>query len=220
MKRPYQLVVFDWEGTLADSIGQVVQTMREQAEILGYLPFNQPALGSGIGLGLTNAIKKGFPHLTHEEQHQLLSAVQLALCTKSPEPYLFPGALALIKQLNQMGVKLAIATNKGQQSFQKALHKAQLTDYFHITRASGQAPPKPDPQMLLEILDACSLKPHEAVMVGDSVSDIQMASSISMDAIGVDFYAQGEFALLEAGAKIIVHHYDELAAYLDVSIGL
>ena len=216
MTRPYQLVVFDWEGTLADTLGQVAQIMYEKAESLGYLPQDKSVIGQGIGLGLLNAVKKSFPHLTSEEHHTLLLAVQQSLCAKSPVPCLFPGAVHLIKQLHQMGVILAIATNKGQQSLRQALQKAQLSDYFQVTRAAGQAQPKPHPQMLLEILDTVLVEPRKAVMIGDSVSDIEMAVSVGMDAIGVDFDGHSAAALLAVGAKHIIHHYEELAEFLGV----
>lgn len=213
----YKLVVFDWEGTLADTFGQVMQITQEKAQNSGYLPLNKIAFALGIQSGLLNAIKKGFSHLSQEEHHKLLTDVQQGLCVKSPAPYLFPGAIELIKQLHHQGVKLAIATNKSQQSFQLALQKSELSEYFEITRAAGQSLPKPHPQMLLEILELLSLKPQQAVMVGDSVSDVDMACRVSMDAIGVDFYEQDAEMLMNAGAKIIVHDFDQLSEFLGVS---
>lgn len=218
MTRPYELIVFDWEGTLADTLGQVMQTIQDQAAHSGYLQMDHDAVRQGIGVGLLHAIKKGFAHLSSEAHHVLLMSVQKALCEKSPMPCLFSGAIPLIVQLHQAGLKLAIATNKGSQSLQMALQKTQLLDFFEITRSAGQAPPKPHPQMLLDILDACGVEAEKAVMIGDSASDMEMAAAVSVDAVGVDWYDENAEILQVAGAKKIVHHFDELATFLGVSL--
>ena len=169
-----------------------------------------------VELGLVNAIRKVFPDLTLMQYERLLEAVQQSLHSRHSEVYLIPGAFDIVQNLYDAGVSLAIATNKGHQSLQRALQLSGLDHFFTVTRSASQAPPKPCPQMLTEILEETGVSIDEAVMVGDSVTDIEMAESLGMDAIGVNFYHKHSDALLAAGALRVFSDYQELANYLSM----
>ena len=159
------------------------------------------------------AIKKLFPNTTLLQQEQLAEAVQYALSTHSVDTYLFPDIKDMVQKLHQAGFDLAIATNKGSQSLQRALQETGLDAFFKVTRAAGQTAPKPCPQMLYEIMDVFGVTASETVMIGDSIADIEMAIAAGVDAIGVDFYHQQKTILLAAGALIVFDDAIQLSHY-------
>jgi len=218
MSKPYRLVVFDWEGTLGDTLGQVLNTVAVEAERLQFGKMNDQLARQNIVFGLPIMLKKLFPDRTLSEQQQLLEGVQQSLISRSHEIYVFPGVKSLLTRMQETGIELAIATNKGQQSLQRALCTSGLDTFFKVTRSAGQTPPKPCPQMLQEIMEWFEVMPQHTLMIGDSVTDIEMAVSIDVQAIGVDFYNQPEQAaeLLAAGALRVFEDYQQLADYLQL----
>lgn len=218
MIEDFRLVVFDWEGTLADTLGQVVHVIRAEAEKLHLEEMDEAQLKSAIGLGLVNGIKKGFPQLASHQGQQLIQAVQQAMCMRTQDICLFPDAQHLIKKLQALGIHLAIASNKARSSLQRALQQTQLTSFFPVIRSASDTLPKPHPQMLEEILADYHLQAQDGIMIGDSLSDIEMALQIGMPIIGVDFYHQGTEQLMAAGARAVVSSYQELAKLLGLSL--
>lgn len=217
MSKRYRLVVFDWEGTLSDTLGQVLNCVAEEARRLHFGEINEEIARQSVELGLVNAIKKVFPQLTLLQHEQLLNAVQYSLMSRHSEIYLIPGAKAIVSHLYQSGIDMAIATNKGQQGLMRALQTTGLDEFIKVTRSAGQTPPKPCADMLLEILDVFGMPVTDAIMIGDSAIDMEMASRIGMDAIGVNFYHQQADVLLEAGALNVFNDYQLIADYLQLS---
>lgn len=214
MNKRYRLVVFDWEGTLSDTFGLVFHCVAEEAKRLHYGELDIDKARPLVELGLVKAIKKVFPHLRLSEQETLLNAVQHALMMRQNEVYLIPGAKLFLKQLKDAGFMLAIATNKGAPGLQRALQASGLDTFFCVTRALGQTPPKPHPQMLEEILTECQLSSRDALMIGDSVTDMEMAQSLGMDAVGVNFNHQQDDLLRNAGAIAVFNDYQKIADFL------
>lgn len=216
MKMQYRLVVFDWEGTLGDTLGYVLNTLAEQAQHMGFGELDIKAARQHVSFGLVRVIKKQFPHLSLHQHEQLLHAVQHAVVTSTPGDTLFPGAKHLVQQMQHANLDLAIATNRGPQSLQRALRDTGLDVFFKVTRSAGQAPPKPCTQMLEEIMDVFGMNAAETLMIGDSLSDIEMAVAAGVDAIGVDFYHQQGTELTDAGALAVFDDYTQVAHYLDL----
>ena len=216
MNRPYRLVVFDWEGTLGDTLGQILNTVAAEAKRLQFGELNEQLARKYVVLGLVMAVKKIFPHLSMNQHEQLLQAVHHSLATHPMSVCLIPGAQRILQQLQQEGIDLAIATNKGQHSLQRALQASGLEGYFTVTRSAGQAPAKPCPQMLEEIMDVCGATASQTLMIGDSVIDMEMARQVNVDVVGVDFYHQPTESLRAAGALDVFDDYQELAKYLGI----
>jgi phosphoglycolate phosphatase len=212
----YRLVVFDWEGTLADTLGQILKTLATEARSLHFGEFNEELARQSLEHGLVFAVKKAFPQLNEKQQEQLLLAVHHSLAIRPTEVYLIPGAREFAEWLNANGVFLAIATNKGQQSLHRVLHASELDGLFKVTRSAGQTPPKPSPEMLEEIMAEFDVTAKETLMVGDSVNDMEMAKSIGVDAVGVDFYHQQEAVLRAAGALEVFDEYQHFREYLQL----
>ena len=216
MNKKYRLIVFDWEGTLGDTLGQIVEIIIEAANHLNLGKFDEILARQVLIHGLNIGIKKIFPNLTPELHHQLLSTTQRTLSTRTSASYLLPGARTLIEEMSKEGYLLAIATNKGQQSMLRHLALSKMKDYFPVVRCAGQVPAKPCPQMLLEIMEEYGVSPSETLMIGDSLSDIEMASSIQVDSVGVNFYDQEKIKqeLLNAGALAVFDHYQPLQQFI------
>jgi len=217
MSRRYHLVVFDWEGTLGDTLGQILNTVAAEAKRLQFGVFDENQARQHVVLGLVMAVKKIFPSLTLDQHEQLLQAVHHSLVTHPLDVCLIPGAKQMIEQLYQAGIHLAIATNKGEQSLIRCLQACGLRDFFDVTRSAGQVPAKPCPQMLQEIMDSCGVKATQTLMVGDSVIDVDMANQLGVDAVGVDFDHQQAANLLAAGALHVFNDYQQLADYLGLT---
>ena len=213
MKKPYRLVIFDWEGTLSDTLGPALKALAKEARHLQLGYFDECLARRSVTLGLTIAIKKLFPHASLQQHEQILVSVQEALSTSSTEVYLFPGIKSMIENMHRAGFELAIATNKGAHSLQRVLQETGLDEFFKVTRAAGQVPPKPCPQMLHEIMETFGAVASETVMIGDSIADIEMASLAGVDAIGVDFYHQQKASLFAAGASLVFDDDEQLAQY-------
>lgn len=217
MSKPYQLVVFDWEGTISDTLGLILHTVSIQAGILGFGGVDPYQARQYVDLGLIQALRKLFPNLSATQHQQLLHAVQLAMVSRPTEVCLIPGAREIIQQLHDAKIDLAIATNKGHQSLQRALHATGLDSFFKVTRSAGQVPAKPCPQMIEEIMAEFGQTSSSTLMIGDSPTDMEMAKNSKVAAIGVDFYHQNEQALKAAGALTVFDDYQLLADFLKLA---
>lgn len=214
MSMIYKLVVFDWEGTLGDPLGHVHEALKSEAKALGLGPYDVRLARRFVSLGLDKAVRKIFPDLALHQYERLITGVQQALISNHGAVYLFPGVKHLIEQLHQAGVEMAIATNRGSQALQRALQVSELEAYFSVTRSADQAPAKPCPDMLEEILELTGANTEETIMIGDSTADIEMASAIQVSSIGVDFYEQQGNDLMAAGALEVFDDFSAIGHYL------
>lgn len=210
--RKYSLVIFDWEGTLGDTVGMSLCRIATEAskQVLG----SESNYEELFRLNLLQAAKGFFHNWSDEAIERYCLNKSSANCADLAEQSLLPGAKKLIEDLSKSGINLAIASNKGAQSLQSALQRSLLEPYFTVTRAAGQTPAKPCPQMLEEILMEFALDAQDALMIGDSVSDIEMAKQIGMDSLGFDFYHQNTESLFEAGALKVFDNYTDVAHFL------
>ncbi len=184
----YPLVIFDWDGTLMDSVARIVSSMQAAAlECCQAIP-SAPAVRDIIGLSLHKAFPILFGALTEQEEAALLAAYRRHYIelNQTPSP-LFAGAAEMIKSLHQDGYRLAVATGKQRVGLDRVLADTRLGGYFHALRGADQALSKPNPLMLEQILTELNLSPADAVMVGDSSYDLAMAEAIGMDRIGVTY---------------------------------
>ncbi len=216
MSKPYRLVVFDWEGTIGDTLGQIINSVANEARRLNLGELDEKRARQSVDLGLVNAIKKNFPHLKFSEQERLLRAVHQSLLVRSTCVYLIPGVKKFIMRLYHEGIQLAIASNKGVQYLQRDLQHCGLDHIFKLTRSAGQTLPKPNPEMLEQILELSDVEASQTLMIGDSTTDIEMAISIGVDAIGIDIDHHNAAALHAAGALAVFDDYEHLAVYLNL----
>lgn len=205
-----RLVIFDWDGTLADSTGRIVTAFQRSLEQLSHPPLPDEAIRGIIGLSLGNAIAEllpdvdvGFHDALATEYHRQYFAIE--------EPVaLYAAAEDLLKGLGQAGCLLAIATGKSRRGLDRALAQTGAGDYFHCTWTAEESQSKPHPAMLEAILDYTGSRPTEAWMVGDTDFDLLMARHAGTHAIGITHGAHPRERLVAARPDWLVDHLAQL----------
>lgn len=188
MKKPYELLIFDWDGTLMDSVARITHSLQMAAQQENLPVHNSDKMKTCIGLGLMD----GMAHLYPDQDEN----VWQALCENYRYHYrydnsvatqLFPRAATTIQRLHENGYTLAVATSKSRRGLNHSFEISGLGDYFAISRTADETQSKPHPQMLAEILQEMDMTADQALMIGDSVHDLKMAQNISMDSLGVSY---------------------------------
>ena len=185
MNRQFDLVIFDWDGTLFDSVGQIVASLQFAAQKYQQ-PLTDEAAKSIIGLGLPEVMQTLFPQVP-ELQDDILQCYANHYVENSHGDQWFDGVAELIADLKAQGKKVAVATGKSRKGLDRVLNQTDSVDLFEVTRAASETKSKPDPLMLKEILDITGISVDRAVMVGDTSYDLEMARNISMPSIGVSY---------------------------------
>jgi len=220
MVEQYQLIVFDWDGTLMDSEARIVTCMQHAARDCA-LPVPTPtAAREIIGLGLDEAVARLFPAVDGDQIERLVQAYRGHWLGDDIAPeVLFAGARALIAGLHQAGHLLAVATGKSRRGLDKALEQTGLGDYFHATRCADEAFSKPHPQMLEDILTDLDTEPSVALVVGDTEFDMQMAHNAGVDAVGIGHGVHAADRLMAQGAMRCFDDLFSLSDWLSVPAG-
>ena len=185
MQRPVELIIFDWDGTLFDSVGQIVTSLQYAAQQFQQ-PLTYEAAKSIIGLGLPEVAQRLFPTVPHLHR-QILQAYSDHYVAHSKGDAWFDGVAQMLHELRSQGIQLAVATGKSRKGLDRVLAQTASQDLFVITRAASETKSKPDPLMLAEILAYTGVKAEQAIMVGDSSYDLEMARNINMPRIGVSY---------------------------------
>ncbi|MEO4046416.1 HAD-IA family hydrolase [Pseudomonas sp. CAU 1711] len=212
----YQLLIFDWDGTLVDSIGRIVESMHRAAEFCELPRLSDEAIKGIIGLGLPEAIQALYPQVREAaliERFRLGYGEHYLALENQPSP-LFPGVAESLEVFRAQGYRLAVATGKSRRGLHKVLQGRGWLDYFDVTRCADETASKPHPRMLQEILAHCGVAPERALMVGDSAFDLQMANNAGVDAVAVGFGAQPLEALRAFGPRLAIEDFSELRAWL------
>lgn len=215
MHPDYKLLIFDWDGTLANSIGRIVESMHAASDRSGFARCDDLAVKGIIGLGLPEAIRSLYPEIDDEalvvfRQHYADHYIALEA---EPSP-LFDGVVDTLQALRSEGYHLAVATGKARRGLDRVLKSHGWDDYFDITRAADETASKPHPLMLEQILAHCNVRPEHALMVGDSSFDLQMARNAGMGSVAVSYGAQTIQALQAFEPRLSIDHFPELHAWL------
>jgi phosphoglycolate phosphatase len=190
MAKQFDLIVWDWDGTLADSTGMITRAIVKAAEQAGLPALSAQQASSIIGLGLRESIESLYPNISDEQAILLAKNYNQNYFAAESEIVLFTGAAETIKTLNRRGHKLAVATGKSRRGLNLALEHTQLRNYFHATKTVDECFSKPHPQMLDELMDDLVALPERTLMIGDTSYDLQMAKNAGVPAIGVTYGAQ------------------------------
>ncbi|WP_100639555.1 HAD family hydrolase [Marinobacter salexigens] len=181
-------VIFDWDGTLVDSVEHIAESLHQAATDLGYPALEREAYRDIIGLGMVEALGKLYPGLSHEEITTIREGYANYFFRKITTPQnLFEGMGDVVLDLQSSGRGCSVATGKSRKGLDPALVSSGLGPYFDTTRCADETRSKPDPRMLEEILHFYGIKPSEAVMIGDTRYDLEMAQRIGMPSIGVEW---------------------------------
>ena len=212
----YKLLIFDWDGTLADSIGRIVTAMQVAAQRSGRPERDVHAVKGIIGLGLPEAILTLYPDMTAEQViafRQHYADVYIAMDAE-PSP-LFAGVRESLEAFRAQGYRLAVATGKARRGLDRVLKAHGWEAFFDITRAADETASKPDPLMLNQILAYCDVRPDQALMVGDASFDLLMARNAGIDSVAVGYGAQSMERLLTFEPRLAINSFPELRTWLD-----
>lgn len=190
MPKQFDLIVWDWDGTLADSTGMITHAILKAAEQVGLPAITPQAASNIIGLGLRESIEALYGNIPAEKAQALATQYTANYYAGESEIPLFSGAADTIKTLSKRGFKLAVATGKGRRGLNLALEHCDLGNYFHATRTVDECFSKPHPQMLDELMDYLVVLPERTLMIGDTSYDLQMAQNAGVSSVGVTYGAQ------------------------------
>lgn len=208
------LIIFDWDGTLVDSAGKIVQAMQEAIDVLGMPSRTADDVREIIGLGLPEAIHALFPEHEAAEREQLRQRYADRYVELDAVPCkLFPGAEAVLAALVEDGHQLAVATGKSRRGLDRVLLRSGLAGYFSATRCADETRSKPDPLMLHQLLSYFGRSTTEALMVGDSEYDMAMAHNAQMPRMAVSYGVHAAERLARFQPVATVHSLYELLAW-------
>lgn len=216
MRRRFDLIVFDWDGTLMDSAARIVESLRAAAADVGLEPLPDSTLRNVIGLGLHEALSALYPQLdgagigsfADRYRHHFLVA------GTTPTP-LFAGVMDMLESLAAQPILLGVATGKSRRGLDRAMSEMRCRQFFHATRCADETCSKPDPLMLRELMEELDVMPERTLMVGDTEYDMEMASRAGAAGLAVS-YGVHEHERLRAHAPLAcVNSVAELHVWLE-----
>ena len=187
--RRFDLIAFDWDGTLFDSTRSIVRCIqRAVADVGGTVPSDEAA-SYVIGLGLTQALAHAAPDVPKSRYAELGLRYRHHYASQQNDLALFEGVLPLLADLKARHHCLAVATGKSRRGLDEALRSVELKSLFDGSRTADETAGKPDPRMLLELMAELGTPPERTLMVGDTTHDLQMALNAGCPSVGVSYGA-------------------------------
>lgn len=215
MKTRYQMIVFDWDGTVMDSASAIVESIQAASRDLGLPEPPDARARHVIGLGLGDALRYAVPELPSHRYEEMVDRYRHHYLSRDNELRLFSGMSELLTGLSNRGFLLAVATGKSRLGLSRALKVCGLEAFFDATRCADQCMSKPHPQMLLELMDEFALSPEDLLMIGDTTHDLTMAANAKVDAVGVAYGAHEREVLLTCSPRSVVESVEQLSDWLD-----
>ena len=210
----YSLIVFDWDGTLIDSAGTIVECIQQASADMGLEVPDRERASHVIGLGLHDSLRHAVPGLQAERYAEFAALYRKHFLGREDSMRLFPGIEDLLKNLSQARL-LAIATGKSRRGLDRALQASGLEAYFSASRCADETTPKPHPTMLLEIMKELKISVQDSLMIGDTSHDMEMARGAGADALAVTYGAHPEPALRACGPRDCVPSVGALREWLE-----
>jgi len=212
--RRFELLIFDWDGTLMDSAGVIVDSIQRACQDLGLEVPSERASRQIIGLGLAQALQTLLPDLPADHYPQLVEAYRRHYLGRDQDIPLFEGVEAGILDLRRRGYQLAVATGKSRLGLSRALEASGLGSWFSATRTADQTHSKPHPAMVLELVEELGADPRRTLVIGDTSHDLQMAASASVASLGVTYGAHEAEDLLPHAPLALLDSFREVHAWL------
>jgi phosphoglycolate phosphatase len=210
------IIIFDWDGTLSDSVEHIVAAMQSPAVALAIEPPAAQEVRNIIGLGLPQAVALLFPRLDGGERAVLAQTYsEHYVSSDRPSAALFAGAMDTLLSLRSWGFELAVATGKSRRGLDRVLAGLDMATFFDATRCADETRSKPHPLMLEEIMTERNKQPHEVLMVGDTEYDLLMAREAGVRSVGVSFGVHSRQRLVACDPVSIV---DTLPQLLDLDL--
>jgi phosphoglycolate phosphatase len=213
MTKRYDLIVFDWDGTVMDSTAIIAASIQAACRDMSLPVPSDEAANYVIGMGLVDALRHAVPEATESMYEPLALRYRHHFLAQDASIPLFEGARETIIELHEIGYSLAVATGKNRNGLNRVLASSELGKYFHATRTADQTFSKPHPAMLLEIMDELGVTADRALMVGDTTHDLQMAINAGVDAVGVTHGAHPADQLSALKPLALVSDFHELRTW-------
>jgi phosphoglycolate phosphatase len=210
----FDLVAFDWDGTLFDSTKIIVRCIQAAVRDVGGTVPTDEAAAYVIGLGLMQALAHAAPDVPESKYPELGARYRHHYIAHQNDISLFEGVLPMLAALKARGHKLAVATGKSRHGLDEALQAVELKGRFDGSRTADETAGKPHPRMLHELMDQFGVTPARTLMIGDTTHDLQMAVNAGCASIGVSYGAH-EFAAFGAlKPRFVAHSVAELQDWL------
>lgn len=216
-RQQFDLIVFDWDGTLMDSTAHITRSIQAACRDLGLPVPADEAARYVIGLGLRDALQIAAPSLDPCDYPRLAERYRYHYLLKDAQTELFDGVRDLLHELREVGYLLAVATGKSRVGLNRALDESRLTSVFDGTRCADETFSKPHPAMLQELTRELGQDLARTVMIGDTTHDLQMASNAGAAGIAVTYGAHPADALAALEPKFVADSVASLAAWLRVN---
>ena len=212
----YELVIFDWDGTLMDSVARIVSSMQAAARKTELVVPDVEQIKNIIGLSLPKAINVLFPSCDAQQAETVIAEYKHHYIAedKTPTP-LFDNAIELLSDLRANNKLLAVATGKARNGLERVWEISDTKHFFHTSRCADDALSKPDPEMLVSILSELSIPADKAIMIGDTSYDLEMAHNAGVASIGVTYGVHNKDVLASYQPKVIVDTLKELQTLLN-----
>ena len=214
MSKRYDLIVFDWDGTVMDSTAVIAGSIQAACRDLGLTVPDDESARHVIGLGLIQALRHAVPDAPEPMYEPLVARYRHHFLIQDAAIPLFAGARETLAELHGEGYWLGGATGKSRAGLDRVLESTGLKQYFHATRTADQTFSKPDPAMLFELLDELAVTAGRALMIGDTTHDVQMAQNAQVDVVAVGYGAHPPEQLQELNPLALVKDFAELRAWL------
>jgi phosphoglycolate phosphatase len=210
----FDLVVFDWDGTLFDSTALIARCIQAACADVGAAVPSDERASYVIGMGLIQALEYAAPDLPRERYKELGERYRHHYFARQHEIVFFDGTLAMLQALKARGHLLAVATGKSRRGLDDALNGSTLRGLFDATRTADETASKPDPLMLVELMDEFQIAPARTLMIGDTTHDLQLARNAGTASVAVSFGAHDPASFDGHGARHVAHSTAELHDWL------
>jgi phosphoglycolate phosphatase len=217
MKHRFDLIVFDWDGTLADSARTIVEALQAASVDAGLEPPDDNVARSVIGLGLKEALHTLFPHADQAQALALVERYRNYYHLWDSDVSLFHGVAEAIPELETQGFLLAVATGKGRNGLNRSFEATGLKPYFRASRCADECFSKPHPQMLHELMNELGVLPERTLMIGDAPFDLQMAQNAGVSSLGATYGAQPVEKLLPYAPLACFDSFTKLRLWLSLN---
>ncbi len=213
-RRRFDLIAFDWDGTLFDSTRLIARCIQSACADVGTTVPSDRDASYVIGLGLGDALRHAAPELPRERYPELAERYRHHYFASQDEIVLFDGTLEMLVQLKTRNHALAVATGKTRRGLDQALTASPLAGLFDATRTADETRGKPDPLMLVELMRELGTAPERTLMVGDTTHDLQLAANAGCASVAVSFGAHGHEAFASHSPLHVAHSTAELSRWL------
>ena len=214
--RRYDLIVFDWDGTIMDSTGLIAECIQLAARDLSLPVPTLKQAKSIIGLGVKDATKRLFPYLDNEAQATYALTYRKYFVTRDHEAPLYGGIRELLTSLARPERFLAVATGKPRAGLERAFRHTGLKAYFHFSRCADEGFPKPHPDMLQKLMDFSAVDADRTLMIGDTTHDLELAQNAGVDALAVTYGAHPRAELTRLPSLDMFDSVADLSAWMKI----